>query len=589
MPPQHKKRVQPAVTSPVPAPETSAADTDVVEEQAAEQVADATPSEAVVASSEAKASDATPSTTTHIKRQKRIQVTLRDFNGSVTVSSSTAPLKKPKVTIAPDAQVVAVERKARKINADLPRGTIRGLFIGSARVRKTIYESCLNREVYEVCQSIEEASKARTITNKKGVERVEQTRVEKISEHVKSIYKAAESAYLSEMTNRYVAAMVKVMKQDSPERYAAYKAMKPEEGETDILMNKRFDNQFYDKFEEFYTANDRFGLGKMTRSRIKRDGTMSEPKVIDEWHRAIGLIRRTAFHMSANSSRILAAFLDQIADELCRDALVACIKSGHKTVTVEHSVSSLSVNTNIQRYVQTLLSFQNAVDWLSACEAVNKSAEAQRLVLRAKQSKKKEGNREHISVKVQLPVYPKPVQSVMFNHYIIDVFRAAKFALRDKQVVSDQAELYFSSLITGNFRDMVSFVVFETTERISNILQAILTKDETRTVTDANMYHAITMLLLSVGIAPAPYLTHCRESVKKFTAWHATNCDSVGSRMKTMTSNADDDEDEEESSDEEVDADVTDVEVAETVPKRTHVRHAGHKKVVIDADAADDE
>ena len=70
-------------------------------------------------------------TPTQVKKQRRIQVTLRDFNGAVTVSSSTAPLKKSKVTIAPD--VVTTERKPRKINTDLPRGTIRGLFIGSAR------------------------------------------------------------------------------------------------------------------------------------------------------------------------------------------------------------------------------------------------------------------------------------------------------------------------------------------------------------------------------------------------------------------------------------------------------------------------
>lgn len=333
-------------------------------------------------------------------------------------------------------------------------------------------------------------------------------------------------------------------------------------------FNKAFDANFYDGFEAYYAAEDKFALGKAYRPNVRKAAvlpadakttadataangqTVSRHTTVDEWMRATHLIKRRIKRLGSGVSTILAAFLDYLVATLHAECIqIAYENGGDSFVKLEHVIHGINTSNrqnSVLRFVATLNNLRNARDF------VGKMTRA-------------DNNRRTTLI------YEKPASYVRdFASQVSDLSMLVRKKL-SSNIETDIEKHAHSCKMSGSYKVFLGCVVYETISRLSELLSDELNGKNLRTVSSEHAWDAVRQIHRVCGMSfDAAKLTIASSLTKYFTQHAARKQAKSTARFNARKKNdlpaldavrelaGDDHEDEESDSESDVE-DMTDV------------------------------
>ena len=384
-------------------------------------------------------------------------------------------------------KVAKHKKQVKKINSTLKD---KGICTGTSRVRLVLTNDALNPIEYHAIKALEDAKNADP-----------QVPISELSSDVQSVIKRAEKQYVNDIRNRF-----NKMRVSSLEDINDYNAKRKEAKKTDKkfnihLFNKSYGhngNKFYALWKKYLNSQDklRVGLTKKTKN-----GEFT----IDEWTRAIYLIKKTRVRLSDDTRNIIASFMDTIIEQYAINGIINCAREKRNIILLRHALEEsegFNERAPIHRYVKSMHNYDNAVQWIKSCTEHNNNKST------GKTSPKYARVGEFLDE-------PKD-----FVKYIIGICHYAQMSLAAKEKDKEVAKYYLNMSINLEFKRFCSYIIYETILRLGGALKCIVNENNVKTISNNMVYHAINLIHVLNGVH-SDTVNLIKQRVNKFKKFKA--------------------------------------------------------------------
>jgi hypothetical protein len=410
----------------------------------------------------------------------------------------------------------AQPKSKRPHNTKRPPILVSGIGLGPARVKHALYNHSLNVLECKVRSAILKAEN-KPVKPKKTVENDNpvlppqgpQVPISKLSSEVQELVKKAELHYERSLREAYERDYLSQLEAKDANLYLQYtttrKASKSNPNFNSEEFNQTFDKNFYAGFPAYKLEHDNYQVGKPSSNVNGTSGVK-----YNEWTRAVALINKLCIRVSGHTRTIIACFLDRIVEQYARNGIYNCTLDGKKIVKIEHAIQEGEQFMDIvplSPFVKTFLHYSQVLKWLEACQDAREQHRAQ-----------KQQGVDPLPALVE-PEYPTPYSGHYFEGYVNDICRGVRITMSEETQDAAKKALYLEMSVGADFKRFCSFVVFEAILRIGDCLHILVETSGVKTISDAMVRQALSMIHASCGIDFAStntVMNNCLAKHKEF-------------------------------------------------------------------------